>query len=169
MDIKENIFNEAKRIEEDTLHSSRAHFTASRIWGRVHFWIGLLATILAAGAGASLLSESDKGKMVAGILALVVTALTSVLTFVNPEAKSNNHLKAGNHYNSLRNGARIFYNVTLKTATDQEAAQKLAELNITRDKFNEQSPAIPYWAFRGAKKSIDRGETDYKVDKAENV
>ncbi|MBE9594724.1 MAG: SLATT domain-containing protein, partial [Proteobacteria bacterium] len=79
--IKENIIKEAKRVEEDSMYSAKGHFVVANFWMKFHLWIGVPTAILAAIAGASALSQFDNHNIIAGILAIVVTALTAVTTF----------------------------------------------------------------------------------------
>jgi hypothetical protein len=62
-------------------------------------------------AGASALSSFDENHLIAGILSIVVAALSGVMTFVNPHEKTASHLNAGNHYDSLMNQIRIFWSI----------------------------------------------------------
>jgi hypothetical protein len=161
----DKIIKEAKRIEEDSLHSSKGHFCAAQFWKRFHFWVGGPTAVIAAIAGISALKDSP---VLAAILAILVTALTAVLTFVNPNDNANSHLQAGNAYNSLKNDSRIFYDVEVQEGVDRIALlTSLKELNCRRSELNNNSPQIPEWAFKKARKGIEEGEAFYKVDSSE--
>lgn len=164
--IKENMIKEARRIEEDSLHSAKGHFVAANFWTNFHLWIGVPTAILAAIAGASALSQFENHNIIAGILAIIVTALTAVTTFLNPNERANSHLNAGNKYNSLRNKARIFCEIdTCGDDSDYEFIKQLKDLAKQRDDLNQNSPQIPKWAFKRARKGIEEGEANYTVDK----
>lgn len=163
--IKNKMINEAKRIEEDSLYSAKGHFVAANFWTNFHLWIGVPTAILAAIAGVSALSQFDNHNIIAGILAIVVTALTAVTTFLNPNEKANSHRNAGNKYISLRNKARIFCEIACcEEDSDQELAKQLKALAKQRDELNQDSPLIPTWAYKKARKGIEEGEAKYKVD-----
>lgn len=164
MEAKEKIIKEAKRIEEDSLYSSKGHFYAAQLWTNLHLWIGIPATILAAIAGASALSQFDNHQIIAGVLAILVAALSAVSTFVNPNEKATIHHSAGNRYNSLKNRARIFSEIDMDIESDESLLTKLRTLSAERDELNEKSPQIPKWAFRRARQGIEDGEAQYKVD-----
>jgi len=169
-DIKDNILKEARRIEEDTLYSAKGQFVAANFWTNFHLWIGVPTAILAAIAGASALSQFENHNIIAGILAIIVTALTAVTTFLNPNEKANSHRNAGNKYNSLRNKARIFCHIdSCGEDSIQELTKQLKELAKQRDELNQNSPQIPRWAYEKAKKGIEEGEADFKVDKNEKI
>lgn len=163
--IKEKIIEEAKRIEEDSLYSAKGHFYAGQFWVNIHLWIGVPAAILAAIAGASALSQFDYHNVIAGVLSIMVAALTAVATFLNPNEKANMHQVAGNNYNSLRNRARIFSEIEIENITDEKLLVKeLKGLNSERDKLNKESPQIPRWAYKKARRGIKEGEASYRVD-----
>lgn len=163
--IREKIIKEAKRVEEDSLHSAKGHFVAASFWMNFHLWIGVPTVALAAIAGASALSEFGNHNIIAGILSIIVVALTAVTTFLNPNEKTNFHQNAGSKYNSLRNEARVFREIdSCGEASDQELTRQLKELAKQRDKLNQSSPQIPRWAYERARKGIEEGEAKYKVD-----
>jgi len=164
MDNKEKIINEAKRIEEDSLYSSKGHFYAGQCWLNVNLYLGGITAILSAIAGASALSQFDYHNIVAGGLSIIVAGLTAIIIFINPNEKSFIHRKAGNRYNALRNDARIFYDIELSEADDKKAIEDLKKLNDRRSKLNSESHQIPKWAFEKARKGIEEGEAKYKVD-----
>jgi len=164
MEAKEKIIKEAKRIEEDSLYSSKGHFYAAQFWTNLHLWIGVPATIMAAIAGASALSQFDNHQIIAGVLAILVAALSAVSTFINPNEKAAIHHGAGNRYNSLKNRVRIFSEVDVEMESDESLLAKFRTLSAQRDELNEKSPQIPKWAFRKAREGIEDGEAQYNVD-----
>jgi len=163
--IKENMIKEAKRIEEDSLYSAKGHFVAANFWTNFHLWIGAPTAILATIAGASALSQFGNQNIIAGILAIIVAVLTAVITFLNPNEKANAHLNSGNKYSSLRNKARVFYEIDFYTVkSDEELSKYLKELVKQRDELNQDSSQIPGWAYKKARKGIKEGEASYYVD-----
>jgi len=161
---KEALIREAKRIEEDSLYSAKGHFVAARFWSNFHLWIGTPTAIMAALAGASALSRFDNHNLIAGVLAIIVTALIALTTFLNPNEKANSHRQSGNKYNTLRNAARIFYEIECPGKPHDELLRRLTELAKQRDELNQNSPEIPGYAYRAAKKGIEEGQAAYKVD-----
>jgi hypothetical protein len=163
--VRENVLKEARRIEEDNLYSAKGQFVMANFWSRFHLWIGVPTAILAAIASASALSQFDNHNLIAGILAIVVTGLTAVTTFVNPNEKASAHRNSGNKYNSLRNRARIFREVDSQTAkSEQVLTDRLKQLAGERDELNQSSPPVFRWAYIRAKKGIQEGEADYEAD-----
>jgi hypothetical protein len=164
MTNREKIINEAKRIEEDSLYSAKGHFYAGQCWVNINLWLGGIAAVLSAIAGASALSQFDYHNIVAGSLSIIVAGLTAIITFINPNERASVHQKAGNRYNALRNDTRIFYDIELSEIDDKKATEDLKKLNDRRNKLNLESHQIPKWAFEKARKGIEEGEAKYKVD-----
>lgn len=153
---------EAQRIEEDTEHSFKSHYNAAARWAHYHLWIGLPSALLAAGAAA--FKEQPE---VAGALAILSTALTTVLTFLKPSERSEIHKTVAGQYQALRNQTRIFREIELTdcVAAD-EAKTRLLTLAKTRDEINQGAPAISRCDYELAKKDIDSGNTRYRIDEA---
>lgn len=165
---KDEIIKEAKRIEESSLFSAKGHFEAAKFWGNFHLFIGVPVVILSAIAGASALSQFDYSKAIAGFLSILVAALTSLMTFLNPNEKSSVHQEAGNNYDALQNKVRMFWSIDCwKEKSEDVLTEKLVQFSEHKNKLNLNSPLIPWFAYQSAKKGIERGEAEFKVDKVE--
>lgn len=164
---KEAIIDESKRIEESCLYTSRGHFVAAQCWANFHLFIGIPTVILAAIAGITAFVENN---VLAGILAIIVAVFTAVTTFLNPKERANNHLSAGNNYDSLLTKTRIFWTINCRGENSKQVlSEKLKDLSERRDKLNRESPQVPTWAYKRAKKGIEAGETTYSIDKDEKM
>jgi hypothetical protein len=162
-ELAQSLGQECSRLEEDTLYSARGHFEAARTWGRVHLTIGLPTALLAAVAGVSAFNNLP---LLAGGTSILVAALSSVSTFLNPSEKAQTHLLAGNKFNAVRSQARLLREVTLRTsASKDDVAITLHGLVSTKDTLNQESPIIPRPAFERARKGIAAGEAAYAVDR----
>lgn len=167
---KEEVIKEAQRMEESLLHTSKGHFATSRFWTNFHLWVGIPMVILSAIAGASAFAQFDTHKIVAGIISIVVVALSSVITFLNPNQKSSAHLNAGNNYDSLMNKLRIFWSIDCwRDESEQVLTERLKYFSEQKDKLNQSCPQVPYWAYKAAKKGIAKGEASYAVDQKVKV
>ncbi|WP_009909935.1 SLATT domain-containing protein [Burkholderia thailandensis] len=157
---------EAERIEEDTEHSFKGHYNAAARWARYHLWLGLPSALLAAIAGAAAFKNQPE---IAGTLALVSTALTTVLTFLKPSERSELHKTAAGQYQGLRNQARIFREIGLMDGmTLDDAKARLFELTKSRDELNQGSPAIARCDYKLAQQDIDSGRARYRVDEVKS-
>jgi fatty acid desaturase len=152
---------ECQRTEEDCLHSMKGHFNAGSRWNTVHLWLGIPSAVLAGWAGVE--AFQDNASFTA-ILALLSAALTATITFLNPQKVSENHNSAGREYNRLRNQARRAREIESLTVTPEIFKQNVDELADKKDALNSMSPNIPRWAYEKAKKDIDEGRAEYKVD-----
>lgn len=156
--------DEASRVEEDTEHSFKGHYNAASRWARYHLWLGLPAALVAAVAGAAAFKGHPEW---AGVLALVSTALTTVLTFLKPSERAEIHKAAAGQYQALRNQARIFREIGLLDGmTAEEAKTRLFALAEARDELNQRAPAIARGDYEMAKQDIDGGRARYRTDEA---
>lgn len=162
-DLLTKLSAEAHRIEEDSEHSAKGHFNAAERWGRYHLAIGLPAAILAAIAGGTAFADLPE---VAGSLAILSTAMTTVLTFLKPSEHAENHKAVAGQYLALRNQTRLFRELDLEATSDPDLVKKrLVELASTRDDLNQASPGISRKDYEKAKADIDKGHSQYRVDK----
>ena len=174
----EAIVKEAKKIEENCLHTSKSHFVSAHTWTKFHLWIGVPTAILAAIVGTLVFASfeqenncvekflSNYGNIIAGIISIIVCTLTAVSTFLNPKEHSNTHLAAGNNYDSLMARARIFWTIDCRREeTVDMLTAELKNFSTERDRLNRDHPQPSKGAYKKAKKGIDAGEADYKADK----
>lgn len=161
-DLIPKITAEARRIEEDAEHSAKGHYNAGNRWGRYHLYLGLPAAIISAITGAAAFKNCPE---LAGGLALLVTALTTVLTFLKPSEHAEMHKAAAGQYHALRNQARIFREIELADGLESEVAKTtLLDLSRLRDELNASSPGVPRSDYEKAKIDIDDGRSRYQVD-----
>ena len=162
-DLRSKLIAEAHRIEEDSEHSAKGHFNAADRWSGYHLLIGVPAAVLAAIAGGSAFAEYP---MLAGSLALLSTAFTTVLTFLKPSEHAENHKAVAGQYLALRNRTRMYRELELAEDVDIGSAKsRLVELADTRDELNQASPGISRKDYEKAKADIDEGRSEYRVDK----
>lgn len=162
MSIRAKLEKEACRVEEDSLYSSKGHFEAAAWYGRVHLWLGLPAAILAGIATA--FAFADLG-IWAGVLSIVVTALTAVVTFVNPSQRQAMHHAAGVRAHALRSRLRFFREIELVgNAQDDELVDRLRAMCEEYQDIRSSSPQIPNWAYGRARKGIEEGQAAYEID-----
>jgi len=163
---REEIIKEAKRIEESTLFSSKGHFAVAAIWNQLHLWLGIPTVILSGVSSTIAFSKDSNHSIVAiGMISIIIAALSSLMTFLNPNEKSLSRLRCGNCYDSLQNKVRIFWTIDCKQEiSEQVLYEKLKYFSEQKDRLNQDSPQIPQWAYKKAKKGIESGETIYAVD-----
>ena len=167
---REEIIRESKRLEERTSDSAKGHHCAAEGWTKRHLWLGIPTVVLSTVVGATTFSKYATDYpwlgVVSGILSIVIAVLSGVTTFLNPNERGNGHLTAAHADDKLNNEARIFRTIDCWHEDSTEIlTAKLRDLVITKDDLNSNSPQIPPWAWRLAKKRIDEGETSYEVDR----
>lgn len=156
---------ELERIEEDCIHSGKAHFNAADRWGHYHLWLGLPAVVLSGLASVAFINESP---ILAAIMSGSVAILTAIQTFVKPSERAVTHKAAGDQYLALRNDARVFRQIKLDHVCDDQAAiDGLDALSTRRNELNAASPQVSRGDFEKARKGIDEGEAQHVVDKAQ--
>lgn len=158
---KEKIIKELKRIEEDSLYSSKGHFYAAQSWEKWHYKLGIPATIFSALAGVSAIAEQN---VLAGVIAFCVATVAGLITFLNPNEKASVHRNAGNEYNDLKNKSRILYEIEANSLDEKVLTEKMKELDKARSELNKKSPQIPKGSFEQARRGIEEGEASYKAD-----
>lgn len=160
---KGKIQNELLRIEEDCTHSGKAHFNASERWNAYHFFLGLPAVALSALAGTAFFADQP---VVGGVLSSAVAVLTAIQTFLKPSERSSAHKSSGDQYLGLKNDARVFREIRLHHACDDQAAiDGLDEFTKRRNELNLASPQFARRDFEKARRGIESGEALHAVDK----
>jgi hypothetical protein len=161
-DPKLAIATELERIEEDCIHSGKAHFNAGDRWVRYHYRMGLPSVILSALAGAAFFKEYND---IAGIMSAVVAVLTALMTFLKPSERASSHKGSGDQFLTLRNDARVFREIRLAYACDEQAAiAGLDEFTKRRNELNQASAQFSRDDFELARKGIDEGEAVHRTD-----
>lgn len=153
---------ELERIEEDCIHSGKAHFNAGTRWASYNYFLGLPSVILSALAGTAFFNDLPE---VAGVMSVVVAVLTSLMTFLKPSERASAHKGSGDQYLSLRNDARVFREIKLDHACDEQAAiAGLDEFTKRRNELNQASAQVAPRDFKMARAGIDQGEAAHRVD-----
>ena len=47
----------------------------------------------------------------------------------------------------------------------EDAFQSIKDMNDQRNHLNQTSPQVPRWFFTKARKGVEKGESEYEVDK----
>jgi len=147
----------AMELREDTYLSAQGHFCVANRWAGYHLGLGISSTLLSVFAGASIISGTEQLELLAGLIALAVSSLTALTTFLNPNEHSLTHYNVGTSYLVFSNHARIFYQIrfTLREKPDLDLIQEFYDLAGQRDELNKNSLRIPEWALKKAKKFTD--------------
>jgi hypothetical protein len=163
IDLKAKAAAELERIEEDCIHSGKAHFNAASRWSCYHTALGLPSVILSALAGAAFFKDYSN---IAGLMSSLVAILTALMTFLKPSERAAAHKSSGDQYLALRNDARVFRTIKLGTSCDDDTAISILD-NFTkrRNDLNQSSTQFSRKDFEKARTGIDSGEATHQIDK----
>lgn len=153
---------EAQRLEEDALYAEKQHFSMATVWSRIHFMLGIPATIAAALAGVTVINEQVA---VAVGLSITSAVLTALLTFLNPEKAATAHHAAGVRYSELRGRARRLHLIDGGIHQEGQLRETLELLWLEKTRIMEAAPHVGGLAYRLAKASIGRKEHRHAVDR----
>lgn len=165
-DPKELLTNESLRIEEDAEHSMKGHYNAADFQNKMHLILGLPAAVFAAVAGGTALGDQAA---LTSSLAFMTAMLAGAITFLKPSEKAEQHKSSASRYHSLRNNVRRFREIEVPTNQDFGSLKtKLDEFAESLNELNEICPQIPHACSLKAKKDIDAGRANYRVDEKDN-
>lgn len=165
--IREELRKEALRLHEDAEYTCKVHFVTAERWNKLNMWLSIPSIILSIIAGSLALGKVVPNfEIFAGISGFSAAALTALISFLRPRERYELHTKFGNKYLALRNELRYFSNIEVATNDNENELKKLLEEYIKEKKsLDADAPLLSKRAYEEAKKRINAGETEYKVDK----
>ncbi|WP_084436729.1 SLATT domain-containing protein [Aldersonia kunmingensis] len=164
---------EALRIHESAVYSSQSQFEQAKIWRALNIWLGAPAAVAAALAASAILGGTEqtlvfgiKGDLLAGLLALLSAALSSILTTVNASRRTTQCQASGNAFLQLQTEARQLILVDLKHLSFEDGRGKLESITNSRNELLKTADPAGRFAYLKAKKNIEKlGGQSYAVDK----
>lgn len=154
---KEDILYRA--LERKTLCKvlSQAHIYVSIYWLRMHWYIGIPSTVLAAAASVQAISNFQGNyQMISILLSLAVAILAPLLTFLDPNQSSNSHLAASRVYEKMADMYDNFHlKCLLETRSIEEELTELTQINSEYGESKKGLPSCPEWAYQRALKAQD--------------
>ena len=161
---RDKALDEAYRIQESCELTFLQHFIAAKWLRRIHWIMGIAATIGATITTALIFANAET--LVSGIFGLGVAILAGLMTFLDPMDQAEKHHGKGVNYQQLMANARIFVNVQSLELGDEEGfTAHLLDLTNRKFDLDRKLPVSPsgifYWA---AKRAIEMGETKFSVD-----
>jgi hypothetical protein len=142
-------------LAEQMLQTGKAHALAAAPYQRLHLWLGLPATVLAAVAGVSALTDQE---LIAGVLAIAVAVLASMTTYLNPSGTAAQHLDRAAQCRSVAWRINIFYNRLFELKADALLEPRWKELQDLQKQGEEAMglPHPPERYFREVKKQVEQ-------------
>ena len=162
-DVKAAIAKEARRLEEDCEHSAQQHFEKSVSSLKLHYWLGVPATLSAAISGISAVTLPPLVTFTASVSATILAAL---VTWLNPREDHEMHHEKGAEYDALKRAARMFAEIDILAVADINVLRsQLDGLLERKHTIDRKRPATPSGKFyKLAKRNIAEGRTTNRVD-----
>lgn len=161
-ELRSKLIDELNRIEEDALFSMKGHYNASARWRWWHSFLGIINVVCSVIAGITAFSEIDNLIKIATIIVAIITGLT---TFLECSKKAESHKTSGNSFLKIKNKARYLREIKSGFLDEKDFEVAANEILEQKDELNSVSLAIPEFAYQKAKKEIEKGFADYKVDR----
>lgn len=167
-EIETALAEEARRLVVDATYASRGHFAAAAGWVRWAVWLGapvvVLTALSAGGAAAAVVADHNSA---AAFLAVAAAILAALRGFLRPDELADAHSAKANRYVALRNEARFFAEIDLKSGRPVEMLQ--GQLRQLREDYNRLLTTPPHRVSRKnyetAKREIETGEASYTNDR----
>jgi len=135
---RRSVATELERLEAHCVHCSDVQFNASRRWAVYHYGMGVTTILLAVLASVAHFGDLPR---LAGALTTLVAMLAALITFVKSSERACAHKMAADQYMALYNESRIFREIRLFHACDDQAA--IAGLESFTKRQNELDQASP--------------------------
>jgi hypothetical protein len=157
--ILERLRREADWIRDASLHAAERHYAAETPWFYSAYCLGLPSVICSAVAGVAAFSELQHGKVLAGVLSIVVAVLSALVTFLDPHRKASAYHLSAKGYEALYHQAGYFLRIESlrEDAPIKEVDETLGKLMSEFKKLNEHSLPISGRAYRVAEQKIRTG------------
>lgn len=165
----DNLINECKRIQDNSLWNSTSHFAAATWAGRIHTIGGAVPIILGGiGGWKYLLDPTFAGQdqmFLAGLMSLIAGIVGSLMTYWNMAKVRLEHFSAATKYKTLENDARRAHQIHARDEDYDTFKKRVMDIVTRYDALGEasvQSYDITFWL---ARRKIESGIYDTSVDK----
>lgn len=159
----ENLINECKRIEEDSMYNAETHYLIANKLSKRAFWFKFVPVIITGISALALLLGSP-------VWVSWITLTFSIISIVNillePERETKNHEFSAKSFTVLKHEARSLYE-TFKDFIDDK--DFFYEVKRIREKYNwlvQITPPTDEKSFEKAKERIKKGvhKPDFKKE-----
>lgn len=156
--FREQVSAELRAMEEDLLWTEKAHFATATTYARMHLWLGVVATIAAAVAAASIVAKALP--VISGSAAVIAAITSGIVAFLKPQDTEQKHLAAGRRLGALRVKVRQSLNLDLHPSrpVDPDAWRASAKTFAEeKAKIDTDAPGTSNRAFQAARRKIEAG------------
>lgn len=166
--LRRELSDEAQRITIDCEYTGRQHQMAGQDWRARATLLGLPITLISAatGAGAGLSAVFGGATWLTAVLAFVGALLAAAHAYLKPEEQAAKHSVKGAKYLALRNEARRFRNMDLKSDRSLDALiDRVHALGKEYDDLRATEPReLPKGLYEKVKAQIAAGNYGYEND-----
>ena len=167
-ELRRELWREANRVFIDAEYTGRQHMLVGQDWRIKATWIGLPVSLLtaAASAGAGVSALLHWGTALTVLLGFAGAIAGAVQLFFKPMEQADAHSAKGNACIALRNEARRFMNVELRSGASLDALTDRAKaLGSRYDQLRSQEPLqLPPEVYAKVKQHIADGRYEYETD-----
>ena len=160
--FRDQVAGEFRAMQIDLLWTEKAHFATAAIYARLHQSLGILTTVSAAVAAATVVA--DTAPIVSGSAAVVATITSAVVTFLKAQDTQQKHLTAGRRLGALRVRIRQAHALELHpTLPERPDAWRALASDFAEQKaeIDADAPGTSNWAFRAARRKIEAGHFEH--------
>jgi predicted Kef-type K+ transport protein len=167
--LRTELRREANRVLIDAEYTGRQHMEMGRWWRQRSTWIGLPAALIATAAsgGAGLSALLGWGTALTVFLGFAGAIAGAIRAFFKPEEQAEAHAAKGAACIAIRNEARRFMNIDLRSGASLDAlADQVRLLGEKYDSLRAQEPLhLAEWTYPKVKAQIEAGNYDYENDR----
>jgi len=144
LNIRATVEDQVEKIESKCRYKADAHSKASARWALAHYSFSIPLVISSAVIGLAAFKKIfEHNEIVIGVLAITVSVLSALITFLNPNEKARNHHDASIEYESLKEKAKHLRGIEILNLTStQEISIKLNHLINQKYEVDKRSPAV---------------------------
>ena len=149
---KAKLLAECRRLENNSLWTASAHYTAASWTGRFHLFCGSIPIVLGGVGGWDLLHHPNTADVsqifIAGLFTLTAGIVGSLITFWDLAKTQLDHFKAAGEYKTLENEARRAYEIHGGDESYAEFKARVLDLASRYDKLGKdsiQSKDLMFW------------------------
>lgn len=159
---KEELIQQAKKMEQESTYSAVAHFIMYKIWNNFRFFIGIPAIIFNV---VWLILMIPNYTPVIYILGIAELLLVSFLVFFNTDLKKDRYSKTWKQYYSIK--LKIHrYTQPYKGELDKEKLDMFQKIRLEYEKLNDNAPKVWKYVDKISKTSqIDNSKRKTKGNK----
>lgn len=161
--LRDEVVAEFMRLDEDLLHTEKAHFAAAEHFKALHYVLGGIAAVASAATAAS---TFDGPSVLASMLAIVATVAAALVTFVKPEATATHHVEAARKLGDLRfriRQARLLDAHEDSGLTEHDLRKLATGFTAEKQALLADAPTTSSFSFWRGKRKIKKGHFNYQA------